>query len=275
MPLPSEILETLPEDLRSNETLSRYNSLEELAKGFIETKSMVGNSIRVPSEDAGAEARTEFINKLINKAPELMIKPDFTNPEQSEEFFTTLGVPDDFSKYQNPEGVELPQETEAELRQVLHQARLTPAQYAKVVDQLSAMNKQAMENYSSSKQAEMTELAGKWGNALNQRMEAAKKVNAEFFGDRPFENLSAREIEGLFAIHKSVTSESMQAANQPASQTLILSPAEAEEQAQEILRNPVLWSPDTPQTEKQRLMDKVVKLRLQAGYGAELPRAGQ
>lgn len=275
MPLPSEILETLPEDLQTNETLNRYNSLEELAKGFVETKSMVGNSIRVPNEDAGPEARTEFINKLINKAPELMIKPDFTNPEQSDEFFTTLGVPDDFAKYENPEGVQLPEETEAELRQVLHQARLTPTQYSKVVDQLSAMNKQALENFETSKQAEMSELAGKWGNALDQRMEAAKKVNAEFFGDRNFDNLSAKEIEGLFAIHKSVTAEPMQAANQPATQNTILSPQEAEDQAQEILRNPALWSADTPQTEKQRLMDKVVKLRLQAGYAAELPRAGQ
>lgn len=274
MPLPNEILELLPEELQANESLTQFNSLGDLAKSYVETKGMVGRSIRIPSEDAGDEARQEFINKLVTNAPELMVKPDFTNPEQANEFYATLGVPDDFAKYENPEDAELDPEVEGQLRQVLHTAKLTPAQYKQVVKQLSDMNKETLQTNEMLKKQDMDGLSGKWGNALEQRMEAAKKANEEFYPGRPFESLSSKEIEGLYRIHESVTQpNSTQAASQPKPAETRLTPAEAEAQAAEIMRNPKLWDDRTPAEEKRRLMARVVELKKEAGYDPELPRA--
>lgn len=274
MPLPSEILETLPEELQTDPSLVKFDSIQDLAKSYKEMSAFQGRSIRIPGEDAGAEARQEFINKLVNNAPELMVKPDFTNPEQADEFYATLGVPDDFSKYENPENTALDPEVEAQLREVLHTAKLTPVQYQKVVKQLSDMNAEAIENNNQLRKSDLESLSGKWGNALEQRMEAARKANEEFYPGRSFDNLSSAEIEGLYQIHESVTQPaSTQAASQPKESALRLTPAEAEAQAAEIMRNPKLWDDATPQEEKQRLMARVVELKKEAGYDPELPRA--
>jgi len=274
MPLPNEVLETLPEELQGDENLAKFNSIADLAKSYKEMSAFQGRSIRIPGEDAGEEARQEFINKLVNNAPELMVKPDFTNPEQADEFYATLGVPDDYSKYENPEDAELDPEVEGQLREVLHTAKLTPAQYQKVVKQLSDMNREAIENNNQLRKTDMESLSGKWGNALEQRMEAAKKANEEFYPGRSFDSLTSGEIEGLYRIHESVTQKApTQAAEQPKEVSNRLTPAEAEAQAAEIMRNPKLWDERTPAEEKRRLMARVVELKKEAGYDPELPRA--
>lgn len=274
MPLPEEVIEQLPEDLRENPALVQFNDVADLAKSYVETKSMVGNSLRIPNADAGDEAYGKFIDDLVTKVPNVMLKPDLANPEQSDEFFKTLGVPDDFSKYENPEGATLDTEVEAELRQMLHKARLTPSQYQAVINQMSEMNAQALENNTTVRQEDLKTLDAEWGNAKEDRLAAARKTNEEFFPGRDFETLNSAEIKGLYQVHASVTGTGMQAAAQPASVSTRLTPQEAESAAQEILRNPALYKDDTPAAEKKRMMDKVIKLRLEAGMQEELPRAG-
>jgi len=274
MPLPNEILESLPEELRDNPALTQFNNLEDLAKSYVETKSMVGNSLRIPNADAGTEAYGKFINDLVTKVPNVMLKPDLTNPEQSEEFFKTLGVPDDFSKYENPEGTDLNTDVEAELRQVLHSAKLTPQQYKEVIKQMSEMNRQTLENNTQFRSQDMQKLSSEWGNAKEDRIAAARKTNEEFFPGREFESLNSTEIKGLYQIHASVTGTSLQAAGQTAIRENRKTPKEALDAAEEILRNPALYKPDTPAAEKKRLMDKVIELKKEAGQKASLPHAG-
>ena len=69
MPLPDEILEQIDENYRDHSSLKEINDVAALAKSYVETKAMVGNSIRIPGPDAGDEARNEYIQKLINNDP--------------------------------------------------------------------------------------------------------------------------------------------------------------------------------------------------------------
>jgi hypothetical protein len=55
MPLPDEIVSQLPEDVRSDPALSSFNDLGSLAKSYVETKSLVGSSIRLPGKDSKPE----------------------------------------------------------------------------------------------------------------------------------------------------------------------------------------------------------------------------
>lgn len=258
----------LPEELRENETLNRFESLADLAKGFVETKSLVGQSIRIPSKEAGDAARQEFLNKLINNAPEVMLKPRFEEPEQSEEFYRTLGKPEAPDKYQNPENVKLEPEVETELRAVLHKANLTNAQYQKAMAEFAAMYQQAQELTQNTRKKYMDELQGKWGMTAEERFAAAEKANAEFFPGRDFKSLSPAEIEGLYNVSKSLLGKGAQAANQPSGASPKVTPAEALRRAAEIRNNPGYW--DRSNAEHQYLVEKHFEYMKMAGYSDSL-----
>ena len=55
MPLAEDQAALLPEDVRSDPGLQSFNDLGGLAKSYLETKSMVGRSIQLPSKDSKPE----------------------------------------------------------------------------------------------------------------------------------------------------------------------------------------------------------------------------
>jgi hypothetical protein len=256
MPLPNEILEQIPEDLRESETLERFNNIGDLAKSYLEQRSLVGQSIRIPSAEAGEEARAEFLEKLINNAPELMVKPSPENPEQTEEFYRVIGKPDDFSKYENPENISLNEDVEAELRQILHQANLTNAQYQKVVAAMAERDQEAQASFKEAREQQASELKAKWGQTHEDRIKQARRANEEFYPGRDFDSLTATEIEGLYNVSAAVTGAGPQAANQPKEGSDALPPDEALRRAAEIMNNPEYWDQSNPNQQhliKQRL----------------------
>ena len=268
MPLPNEILETLPEELRDNETISRFNSVEDLAKGFIETKSLVGSSLRIPQPEAGDEARTEFLNKVIRHAPELMLKPEMENPEQSKEFFRTLGMPEEPDGYQNPEDLSLNADVENELRTVLHEAGVTNAQYQNIMAAFAQRETETRENFDNMRKQQEEELKGKWGQTFDERTEFAKKINEQFYPGRDFDSLTTADIEGLYQVHKAVNGQKPQGATQPATPSDKLPPAEAMRRANEIMNNPEYWDQANPN--QQALVQKRLEYLKMAGMSDSL-----
>lgn len=272
--LSSEVAEQIPEELRTNETLSRYNSIADLAKSHLEQRSAISQSIRIPSEEAGAEARQQFLDKLVNNAPEVMLKPQFENPEQSTEFYRTLGMPESPDKYSTPEDVQLPDEVEKQLREVLHKANLTDSQYKKVVEDFYTMDKTAKEAQKTSHEEGMTKLREQWGMTADERFAAAQRANDEYFPGREFESLSAKDIEGLYNVSKAVVGKGPQAAQQPKDTVSTLTPKEALARADEILNNPAYWDRSNP--EQKHLINKRLEYLKMAGYSDSLDdfRAG-
>ena len=268
MPLPNEILESLPEELRENESLNRFNSIEDLAKSFVETKSLVGQSIRIPPPEAGEEVRAEFINKLINNAPELTFKPQPDQPEQAEEFYRLQGKPDDFAKYENPEGLQLNEDVEAELRQILYDANVSNAQYQKVVKAFADRDQETQQSFAQMQEQAQSELKGKWGQAYDDRVNAAKKANEEYYPGREFDKLSPAEIEGLYNVHAAVTSGGPQAATQQNPPSDKLPPDEALRRADEIMNNPDYWDQANPN--QQHLIRQRMKYLEMAGGTTDL-----
>jgi hypothetical protein len=257
--LPAEKADTLSEEVKASPTLAKYETLEDALKGHINAESRLGSRIRIPGEDAGETDRAEFLEKLINNAPGLMKKPDFANPEQSNEFYHTLGMPDEFSKYENPEGIKLDVDTEAELREILHAAKLTNKQYQEVFTKFASMSDQTVENNQTVKTHDMEELAGKWGVTLDARMAAAKKMNDEFYPGRDFDGLGSGELQALHNIHTSVTGKGAQAPMQPGTPAG-MTPQEAEEQAAEIMRRIHDPKSDLNHSEKMDLQYKRIKM---------------
>lgn len=236
MPLPDEILEQIDETYREHSSLKDINDVAALAKSYVETKAMVGNSIRIPGKEAGEEARNEYLQKLVNNDPELMFKPDFSEQEQSQEFFRTIGLPEEFSKYENPEDMKLPADVEAEMRELLYQAKVPQAGYEKIMSAFSDRQNQANTMNEELFTNDQNSLKEKWGMATQDRLAAAKQANDEFYPGRDFDQLSAKERESLYNISSAMTGKGAQVATQEGGTPKdALTPEEANRRAEELM----------------------------------------
>lgn len=105
---------SLPEDLRGHDFVRNSPDLATFTKSALETKRMVGNSIRVPGKDATPEERADFFNKL--------------------------GRPDSPAKYSTsqdkklPDGVNIPEKDLEHFKNVFHTANLTTEQAQIILD---------------------------------------------------------------------------------------------------------------------------------------------
>ena len=93
---------SLPEDIRSAKAFDSVKDVNSLAKQFLDAQSHMGNSIRIPGEDAGQEAIDAFNQKLMNKTS-LMQRPE--TPEDFDSVFKSMGKPEDASGYAVPEDI--------------------------------------------------------------------------------------------------------------------------------------------------------------------------
>ena len=166
-----------PEDLRSNPTIADTPSVEALAKRLIDTKSMVGNSIRIPSEDASPEDKQKFIENLVSKNIGLMPTPNFEDEANLKEVYKALGLPEEHSQYTKPEnwaGVD--DERFGFLAAQAHEAGLSKRQFESLVSKIAQADNEAMQKYEFERTAQMNELKGEWGNAFEQKTVRARNL---------------------------------------------------------------------------------------------------
>ena len=254
-----EWLDALSEDLRSNETLGRYKTVEDLATGLLESKARGSQSILIPSKEAGTEARTGFLNKIMVQAPELVVKPS----ENLEEFYKTAGRPDEATGYQNPEKLpEIGEELETQLRDIALSSNMTQDQYGSYITTMADMQVETKKINKTMTDEAMAGLKGDWGMAFDERLAAAEKINGELYPDTQFESLSPTEIKGRYETSERLVGKP-QAPGQPDTQTQTLTPMEAKRRANEIMQNKDYWDAGSP---NQRILIQQHKdLLLMAG----------
>jgi hypothetical protein len=80
---PKSFLESLPQDLRTNEKLNRIGSVADLAKEYLEGQSYISSSTRIPKDDASPEEWKKFYEKI-------------GTPSKPEDY--TVAIPEDFIK---------------------------------------------------------------------------------------------------------------------------------------------------------------------------------
>jgi hypothetical protein len=260
MPLPQEILESIPEEYRENETLNRFNDIGDLAKSYVELRNKQGRSITIPGKDAGEEDRKNFLESLINNAPELMRKPDFADSEQAEEFWRTLGKPDSVEKYPLPEDVDFPDEVVEKMRNFAYESNQTPDQFKTWVSKMYEDHKSTQDSLAGKSEEEIAALKQKWGMTFDDRVKAAEKINEQFF-QRDFGSLTPKDIEALYEISSAMTGKAAPAANQEPNQSTGMTPGEARERIEEINRKVFDRNSNLDALEKKRLINKTIELR--------------
>lgn len=260
--------EALPEELRGDSALKPHQTIEDLAKDLVGMKRLMGQSIRIPTADAGEEAVKAFHMKLA-EVPGVEILPTPDDAEGMARLMGKLGMPQTPEEYQLnrenlPEGVQPDPEMEKWFRKVAHEARLTNQQAA-LVDQefawlVADMQRQAEE---ARQQAEQ-ELMRTWGGAYERRKGAAAALVSELYeGDQ------AEALKALMEQHPLLTHAFGEIAARYGEDTLVsgdkgsgggaaMTPAEIQTSLDELMNNPAYRDNKHPQ--HRAVLDKVSRL---------------
>jgi hypothetical protein len=159
----------LPEDIREDASLSQFKSREELARGYINTKKLVGNKRAMPGEGATETEWNQFY-------------ADLGRPEAPEAY--ELKAPDDFPKeLYSPE-------LEQSFKALAHKAGLNQKQVAEIyngfVGQQLNIIKQMAANEAAAKAENDKALRTEWGTQYDAKLAAANKVIQAVGGNDPY-----------------------------------------------------------------------------------------
>lgn len=241
--------DALPDDLKGNAALANMDNVGQVAKAFIDMKSYQGNSLHIPGEDAGEEQRQQFVEKLLAKAPNVMLRPDFDNQDQSRDFYRTLGMPSEAAGYEMPQLNDLPDGMNSNnekmefFRGIAHEAGLTKGQFAKVITKVLENDLASATTQLDEHKVAMEALTNEWGMATKERMAAAldiaKKTKAPDSLIKALENnqLPVNLVKWIHSLSVSIGSESNQLSTADDSMSGRMTPAEAQEKIDEIYAN--------------------------------------
>jgi hypothetical protein len=173
--------EELPETIRANPTLADVKAadakeaLATVAQRLIDTKALVGRSVRVPSKDSSPEARKEFFDDVRSKVPDLLYAPPDKEleAEVAGELWKRLGKPEKADEYQLA-GIELEpgiQVDEGKARQLAAKLGMTKAQFKTLVKDV--LGQEQLQQLVATK-AEVSQLKAEWGAAYEERTVQAK-----------------------------------------------------------------------------------------------------
>jgi hypothetical protein len=247
------------EDLKGDEGLKKFDSIESLAKSYKNLEALSGNSIRINGPEATAEDKSATYQKVMKHMPELMLKPNPDNPEQMAEYYSMLGVPKSTDDYDAGE-VALSPEIIGELKQLASETHMTRADfkiYAKRMDEMNGTTNQQKED---SRLAMGAELKTEWGLAFDDRYQMAENHIKENPGLGAIENMTPDQIRAHYEVARSLIGKP-QAHTQPINSN-VRTPSEAKHQMDEIKNNPVYMSFDPKDRhEQQRLVNKLNELR--------------
>lgn len=238
--------DALPDDIKGNASISTFADVGQMAKSFIEMKSYQGNSIHIPGEDAGDEQRAQFIEKLINKAPNVMMKPDFTDPKQSTEFYRTLGMPEkaDGYEYTPPEGKQIDTNKVAQFRELAHSIGLSKTQFTDFITKITESDIADADAAIATQKNAMGELNKEWGMATKERVDAAISIAERTKApDHVIESIKKGElapdmVKWIHSLSVSIGNEGNNLGDLPDTQNSSMTPAEAKEKIAEIYANP-------------------------------------
>jgi hypothetical protein len=138
---------SMPEDLQNDPTLNNYKNIEEMARGFVETKRMVGDRVKIPDEN--------------------------TPPEEAAKFFTRLGRPEtpdgyELSKVDLPATMPIDEGVVKNFKAKAHELGLTKKQadgiYTDYLNNLKGMNDKILTDYDTGVKQQLEVLKTRWGD---------------------------------------------------------------------------------------------------------------
>lgn len=182
----AKFTDSLADDIRTEPSLQNFKDVNSLAKSYVSAQKMIGNSLRIPTDDASPEARAEFYSKL-SSVSKVAILPDKEDTEGWNKLYNTLGRPDAPDKYEFhvDEGVELDRGKIDSFKQVAHQLGLTQQQADSLVKFELERNEQLLRNVSNVRETATNALREAFGTDFDNRLNSAKETVKHFGSKHP------------------------------------------------------------------------------------------
>lgn len=154
----------LPEDLHPQ--VEKFDTVEDLAKGYANAESMIGSSVRIPSEDAEAGQWDQFKEKL-RDVPGITMMPNGDDEQGWSDLYSTLGRPGESSAYEIDD---------AGFAELAHANNLTTNQARNLYEAYMGAENQKNEQRQIELQGLMESLKEEWGAAYEQNGRRAQQA---------------------------------------------------------------------------------------------------
>jgi|TARA_Y100000310_G_scaffold121469_2_gene120242 hypothetical protein len=155
--------DALPDGLKNDPTIANTKSVESMASQLVNAQKLVGNSLRLPADDAPAGEWSSFYAKL--------------------------GRPDDATGYTHKPGEDIGEEfhidkgRQTEMFQMMHNMGLTDKQTTVMMDMLIDGNVKEHERFVTTSQKALDELRGEWGGQYDTNIQIANRALNSFGGE--------------------------------------------------------------------------------------------
>lgn len=192
--------ESIPAEYKDSPMFSedQVKDLPSLMNQFANSQKLLGDSIRIPGENADEESVNRFNEKLMGVKGVTRI-PGMDAPEEEvNAFWAKMGVPETAEGYETykpaeediPEGVELDNRLVEGFSQLAHQLKLTPAQM-KGISEWHTKDSIEQAGAKIEKQKNMiSELKKEYGSDFEARMSLATSVIEKFGSEYAVDDLS-------------------------------------------------------------------------------------
>lgn len=253
--------EFLPPSVQDWQEVKQSDTAEKFFDQVANMRKFIGQSIRIPTQDAGQEQMEQFYNRLQEKVPGLMRTPDPEDAQNMAQVMRTLGVPDDDSEY-NFDGAATDEQVSG-LRQMAKDLGLTKKQFKKFAETMVGAETLKSQQSESAINTTRQELQKQWGAAYDERMQdilniaEATKAAPQLIQAINDKTIDANTAQWLWQMGKQLGGEAINAHVQQKQ----LSPAEASENINDILGNSAhpYWNADHPG--HKAAVDKVLNLQ--------------
>lgn len=258
----------LPDDIAALDDVQNSKDESVFWDQYKNLRSRIGNSVSIPSEDASAEDRQAFIDKLTKKVPDLVVKPG-DDPDSQAAFYQMMGRPEAPDKYAAPEleavdGVEINDEYVDRIRKAAHKSGLSQKQFESLYSDIIGSDIERVSNSIQETEKALSELKSEWGYAFDvnaqRAITAAKNTGAPEHLVEMLEGgtASADMMRYFNGLAKQLGSEPSQL-NSMANGNDAIDPDTARERISEIMNNKshAYWNPADPahDTAKKKVSD--------------------
>lgn len=165
MPLPDEVVQSFPEEIRNEPSLQKFNDVGSIAKSYLEIEKLNGNAVQLPKKDFTPEQLTEWKEKQFPKIAPHLPALGFDLPPPSADKYAI----------QKPEGYTLDEGTEKVVREFAFKNGLSNKVVQGLIELHHGINQQMMNEVMvkpEAAEAEARELAGADWDSINSLAQA-------------------------------------------------------------------------------------------------------
>lgn len=238
--------ESFPAEVQGWDEVTNSEGSEQFWQRIGSHRKHIGNSIRLPSEEASVEDMNTFYDKLQKRVPNLMPTPSLDDPDAVNAVMAKLGMPENATGYEDITGDDISFNDGQldSLKELAMGAGLTKSQFNKLAKQVGLNTAGDMQKVTELQEAANTKLKEEWGMTAEDRLNEANNFLSQSNAPQSLiDAMSNKQLDAdttmwLHSLSQGM-SESSEASgqNNGAPSDGKLTPYEAQERINEMLNN--------------------------------------